>query len=262
MNKRIVTSIVEVYGSRNVLQQLVMQQLTLRYRRTMLGYLWTLVNPLLMISVMAIVFSSLFKADLKTFTISLFAAMIPWNFFSSVVMQSGTTFINNEGLIKKIYIPKLIFPFSIALALLIDSLLSFVALFAVILVIGGTLSWSLLFLPIGFALLFLFAMGIGIIMSIATVFFRDLQHIILIALQGLFLLTPILYKHDDLNGKIAWLVGMNPVTPFIALFRLPLIEGALPSVAVISQTVAISVSAMAVGLFIFIRQEKNIVFRL
>ncbi len=262
MNKRIVTSIVEVYGSRNVLQQLVMQQLTLRYRRTMLGYLWTLVNPLLMISVMAIVFSSLFKADLKTFTISLFAAMIPWNFFSSVVMQSGTTFINNEGLIKKIYIPKLIFPFSIALALLIDSLLSFVALFAVILVIGGTLSWSLLFLPIGFALLFLFAMGIGIIMSIATVFFRDLQHIILIALQGLFFLTPILYKHDDLNGKIAWLVGMNPVTPFIALFRLPLIEGALPSVAVISQTVAISVSAMAVGLFIFIRQEKNIVFRL
>jgi len=252
----------ELYGSRNVLSQLVTQQLILRYRRTALGYLWTLVNPLLMMSVMAVVFSTLFKADLKTFAVSLFAAMIPWNFFSSVVTQSGTSFINNEGLIKKIYLPKVIFPLSVTFALLIDSLLSFFALFAIILALGGTLSWSLLFLPISFVLLFLFSLGLGLIMSIATVFFRDLQHVILIAMQGLFFLTPILYKHDALAGEVAWLVGMNPVTPFIALFRAPLIEATLPSGNVLLQTVAISASAMAIGLFVFLRQEKKIVFRL
>jgi ABC-type polysaccharide/polyol phosphate export permease len=252
----------ELYGSRNVLSQLVAQQLILRYRRTALGYIWTLVNPLLMMSVMAVVFSTLFKADLKTFAVSLFAAMIPWNFFSSVVTQSGTSFINNEGLIKKIYLPKVIFPLSITFALLIDSLLSFLALFAIILALGGTLSWSLLFLPISFVFLFIFALGLGLIMSIATVFFRDLQHVILIAMQGLFFLTPILYKHDALAGKVAWLVGMNPVTPYIALFRAPLIEATLPSGNVLLQTVAISASAMAIGLFVFLRQEKNIVFRL
>lgn len=262
MNKKIVALILELYVSRNVLQQLVMQQLILRYRRTLLGYLWTLINPLMMMSVMAIVFSTLFKADIKFFAISLFAAMIPWNFFSSVVTQSGGAFINNEGLIKKIYLPKLIFPLSIALALLVDGLLSFFVLFVIILVIGGGVSWSLLFLPIGFALLFLFALGMGLIMSIATVFFRDLQHVILIAMQGLFFLTPILYKHEALTGEVAWLVGLNPVTPFITLFRAILIEAALPAFSVLLQTVAISVSAMAIGVFVFLRLEKKIVFRL
>ena len=252
----------ELYGSRHVLSQLVSQQLILRYRRTVLGYLWTLVNPLLMMSVMAVVFATLFKADLKTFAVFLFSAMIPWNFFSSVVTQSGTSFINNEGLIKKIYLPKAIFPLSIAFALLIDSALSFFALFAIIVMIGGSLSWAVLFIPVAYLLLFFFALGIGLIMSVATVFFRDLQHVILIAMQGLFFLTPILYKRDALAGKVSWLVDFNPVVPFIELFRAPLYQASLPSSNAILQTALLSLSAMAFGLFVFLRQEKKIVFRL
>jgi ABC-type polysaccharide/polyol phosphate export permease len=252
----------ELYSSRNVLLQLVRRQLMLRYRRTMLGYLWTLINPLLMMSVMALVFAALFKADLKTFAVFLFSGMIPWNFFSSVVTQSGTSFINNESLIKKIYLPKAIFPLSIAFALLIDSLLSFLALFAIILFIGGSLTWSVLFIPVAFLLLFFFAVGIGLIMSITTVFFRDLQYVILIAMQGLFFLTPILYKHEALAGKVAWLVGLNPVVPYIELFRAPLFQAALPATSVILQAAVISFSAMAIGLYVFLGQEKKIVFRL
>jgi len=252
----------ELYDSRNVLSQLVSQQLILRYRRTALGYFWTLINPLLMMSVMALVFATLFKADLKTFTVFLFAGMIPWNFFSSAVTQSGASFINNEGLIKKIYLPKIIFPLSIAFALLIDSALSFLALFVIILFIGGSLSWAVLFIPIAYVILFFFALGISLITSVATVFFRDLQHIILIAMQGLFFLTPILYKNDALAGKVAWLVGLNPVVPFIELFRAPLSQASLPSIIVILQAIGFSLSAMVIGLFIFLQQEKKIVFRL
>lgn len=252
----------ELYTSRNVLMQLVSQQLILRYRRTALGYLWTLVNPLLMMSVMALVFATLFKADLKSFAVFLFAGMIPWNFFSAVVTQSGVSFINNEGLIKKIYLPKAIFPLSISLALLIDSVLSFMALFAIILAIGGSLSWAALFIPIAYLLLFFFALGTGLIMSIATVFFRDLQHVILIAMQGLFFLTPILYKHDALSGRVSWLVDLNPVVPFIELFRAPLYQAALPDIGTILQATAISVSAMTIGLLVFLGQEKKIIFRL
>lgn len=262
MGKRIVTFFSELCSSRAVLRQLVIQQLILRYRRTMLGYLWTLINPLLMMTIMAVVFSTLFKADLRTFALSLFAAMIPWNFFNAVVTQSGAAFINNEGLIKKIYLPKILFPLSIASAALIDSALSFVALFFIILVLGGSFSWALLFLPISFTLLFLFAFGLGMIMSIATVFFRDLQHVILIVMQGLFFLTPIIYKPDSLTGKVAWLVNLNPVTPFIALFRLPLLDASLPSVAILLQASVISLASITLGLFVFLRQEKNIVFRL
>lgn len=256
------TFLIELYGSRNVLSQLVSQQLILRYRRTTLGFLWTLVNPLLMMSVMALVFATLFKADLKSFTVFLFAGMIPWNFFSAVVAQSGTSFINNEGLIKKIYLPKMIFPLSIAFALLIDSTLSFLALFAIIFVIGGSLSWAAIFIPVSYLLLFFFAFGIGLIMSVATVFFRDLQHLILIAMQGLFFLTPIFYKHDAVTGKIGWLISINPVVPFIDLFRAPLYLSKLPAASVVVHAAVLSLFAMSFGLFIFLRQEKKIVFRL
>jgi ABC-type polysaccharide/polyol phosphate export permease len=252
----------ELHGSRYVLSQLVSQQLILRYRRTVLGYLWTLINPLLMMSVMALVFATLLKADLKTFTVFLFAGMIPWNFFSSVVIQSGASFINNEGLIKKIYLPKVIFPLSTASALLIDSALSFLALFAIILILGGSLSWAVLFIPVAYLLLFFFALGIGLIISVATVFFRDLQHVVLIAMQGLFFLTPIFYTHDALAGNIAWLVGLNPVVPFIELFRAPLYLASVPGSGVIVQALLLSLSAIAIGLLIFLKQEKKIVFRL
>ena len=254
--------LMELYERRTVLWILVWQQLILRYRRTLLGYLWSLINPLMMMSVMAVVFASLFKADLKTFTVFLFTGMIPWNFFSAVVTQSSGTFINNEGLIKKIYLPKIIFPLSVCLSLLIDSILSFFALFLIILMIGGSLSWSVLFIPVAYFLLLIFSIGISLIMSVATVFFRDLQHIIVIAMQGLFFLTPIFYQRDAIAGRLHCLVDMNPITTFIELFRSPLYHAALPASFVILKAVAFALMAMTIGLFFFLKQEKKVVFRL
>lgn len=252
----------ELYDARVVLWKLAAQQLTLRYRRSALGFLWTLINPLAMMSFMAIVFSSLFKTDLKTFAVFLFSGMIAWNFFNSIVTQSSSSFLMNESLIKKIYLPKVIFPLSIAISALIDSVLSFISLFVIIIALGGTLSWALLFLPVSFFLLFIFSVGIGLLISIATVYFRDLQHILLIAIQGLFFLTPILYKPNSLGGKIGWLVSLNPVTPFIALFRIPLIDSTVPSVLIITQATCLALFAMGIGLLIFLRYEKQIVYRL
>ncbi len=211
---------------------------------------------------MAVVFSTLFKLDLKTFAIFLFAGMIPWNFFNAVVTQSGRAYIDNESLIKKIYLPKMIFPLSISLALLIDSLLSFVALFMLIIGLGGALSWPIIFLPVAFFLLFLFSFGMGLAMSIWTVYFRDLQHITLIAMQGIFFLSPVLYKKDLLTGSIGWVVGLNPINAFIELFRAPLYEASLPQGHVILQAVLLSVLSLAFGVFVFLRHEKRIIFRL
>ncbi|UUE10636.1 ABC transporter permease [Dickeya zeae] len=262
MNINVSTFLRELCSRFDVLSQLISQQLILRYRRTSLGFLWTLINPLLMMSVMSLVFSTLFKSDLKTFAIFLFSGMIPWNFFNSVVTQSGTAFINNEGLIKKIYLPKIIFPLSISCALVIDSVLSFFALFFIVIAIGGTFSWAILFIPVAFFLLFLFSLGVGLIMSIATLFFRDLQYVILIVMQGLFFLTPIIYKHDAFGGYIGFFIKLNPIVPFIELFRAPLCQAMLPSPMFILQSVVISFAAMIIGLFVFLYQEKNIVFRL
>lgn len=252
----------ELYSRRDVVYKLIAQQLILRYRRTALGYLWTLVSPLLMMCVMAVVFANLFKSDLKDFTVFLFAGMIPWTFFNAVVTLTGPTFINNESLIKKIYIPKIIFPLSVTSALLIDSLLSFAALFLIMLALGGSLSWALIFIPVSYVLLFIFAFGAGLTMSVATIFFRDLQHVIVIIMQGLFFLSPVLYKQGSITGVIGWITSLNPIIPFIELFRIPLYQSQLPPSGTILHASLLAIASLALGLYIFLRQEKKIIFRL
>ncbi len=258
----IILLIKEIFLFRNALKQMVSQNLILRYRRTVLGYFWTLLNPLLMMTVMAVVFANLFKVDLKTFTVFLFAGMIPWNFFNSAVSQSAGSFIANEGIIKKIYIPKLLFPLSTTIALFIDSLLAFVMLFFIILMLGGSLSWALFFLPIAFILIFIFALGLGVLLAIATVYFRDLQYLIIIGLQGLFFLTPIFYKTDDILGAVSWVINLNPVVPFISLFREPILNGQLPSHMIIIQAMLLSLASIIFGFFVFGKIQKKIVYRL
>jgi len=253
---------VEVISFREVLWQLTRQQIILRYRRTFLGYFWTLLNPILMMSVMAVVFATLFKQDLKTFTVFLFSGMIAWNCFNAIVVQSGKSFIANEGLIKKIYLPKLVFPLSVTLALVIDSLLSFIALFAIMLVLGGELSLALFFIPLAYILLVVFSFGIVLVMSVATVFFRDLQYVIGVIMQAWFFLTPLFYKPDALMGKVAWLIKLNPLTSFVELFRAPLYLGVLPSIDVVLHTFLLAVFSLVIGLIFFSRYEKKIIFRL
>jgi ABC-type polysaccharide/polyol phosphate export permease len=262
VNQKLRHMITEVFAARAVLVQLVRQLLILRYRRTMLGYFWTLINPLMMMTVTAVVFANLFKQDLRTFTIFMFAGMIPWNCFSSMVIQSTTAFINNEGLIKKIYLPKLLFPLSVCLALAIDSLLSLIALFAIMFIIGAEPSWSLLFLPIAYCLLFLFGFGIALVASVITVFFRDLQHVIVIAMQALFFLTPIIYEKKSFDGTIAFLLHINPVTPFVEMFRAPLRYGMMPDATTITHAAILSIISLVIGISFFLVQEKKIVFRL
>lgn len=260
--KRILGYLSELYEFRFVLHQLVRQQLTLRYRRTVFGYMWTLFNPLLMMSVTAVVFSTIFKMDLKTYAVFLFAGMIPFTYFSTSVTQSGQSLIGNEGLIKKIYIPKILFPLGISLAMLIDSVLTTAALFMIILAIGGKLTLALFFIPIAYILLFLFSFGIALILTISTVYFRDLQHVVGILMQALMFLTPIFYKPELLEGKVAWLIVLNPLTRFVDLFRSPIYQGVVPETTVVLQAALFAGLSLIAGLWFFRMHERRVAFRL
>lgn len=252
----------EVREYSGVLQQLVRQFLTLRYRRTALGYLWTLINPLLMMSVTAVVFATLFKLDLTTYAVFLFAGMVPWNFFSMTVTQSCSSFLQNEGLIKKIYLPKMIFPLSLAIGMLIDSVLALLALFVLVLVLGAPVTAALLFIPVAYLLLFIFVFGVALVASVATVFFRDLQYVVGVVMQAWFFLTPVMYKHDALTGKVAGLVALNPMSAFIDLFRAPLHLGQMPAGQSVAVAAAVAVCSLVLGVVVLLKHEKNVVFRL
>jgi ABC-type polysaccharide/polyol phosphate export permease len=119
-----------------------------------------------------------------------------------------------------------------------------------------------LFIPVAYVLLFVFALGIALFVSIATVFFRDLQHIILIAMQAWFFLTPIMYKNDALMGKVAWLVSFNPVVPFVDMFRAPLTQGVLPNSSTVLVCAGLAVTSIFLGFVFFLLKEKKIIFRL
>jgi ABC-type polysaccharide/polyol phosphate export permease len=128
--------------------------------------------------------------------------------------------------------------------------------------LGGSLSWALLFLPVSFVLMFIFSFGLGVAASVATVYFRDLQYVIMIGMQGLFFLTPIFYKKDDIFGGASWFINLNPVTPFISLFRDPILNGVMPEISVIIQTSIFSFLSFVIALMFFAWAEKKIIFRL
>jgi ABC-type polysaccharide/polyol phosphate export permease len=252
----------ELYEYRHVLTQLVTQQLLSRYRRTIFGYLWTILNPLMMMTVSAIVFSHIFRLGLRDYAIFLFSATVPWNFFSGCVVQAGSSIVSHEGLIKKIYIPKIIFPISTAVGSLLDSLFGLVALFVIAFAIGAHASFALLFLPVSFIIIFVFAVGLSLILSVLMVYFRDLQHLIGVLLQALFFLTPIMYQFEAVSPRLQQFIRYNPMLYFIELFRAPIYHSQLPGVHTIEFCVIFSSVALMAGLKIFRAYENKLIFRL
>lgn len=252
----------EIKVHRNVLAQLVRQQITLRYRRTFFGYLWTLFNPLLMMSVTAVVFSAIFQMDLKTYAVFLFAGVIAFNLFGTIVTQCGQSLVGNEQLIKKIYVPKFLFPLAVSITLLIDSLLMFLSLFFIIIIIGGKFSISLVGLFPAYILLYLFALGIGLVTSVVSVYFRDLLHIITILMQALVFLSPVYYKPDNLGAKVQVLIELNPLTQFIELFRSPIFGVTFPAIEFYFQAAAYAILSLSAGIWFFSKHEQRVTFRM
>lgn len=239
------------------------QYVVIRYKRTSLGYLWTLVNPIAMILVMTLVFSGLFGEDPLEFGFFVFSGMLVWNYINGVVMQASTCLIFNEGLIKKVSLPKILFPLVICIGLLIDFGMGLlVLLLAKVLTAGFTdLNRVLEILP-AIAILFLFGMGVSFIAAVATVYFRDLQYVLAIAMQGLFFLTPVIYKTKMINGVASIIIDANPITPLINLFRDVLYKGVSPEFNTWAVSASVSFFIFCAGLYLFRKLEKNVVFRL
>lgn len=245
-----------------VVNQLVKQHLILRYRRTIFGYLWTLINPLMMVTVMAVVFSNFNINKHSNYVIFLFSGMIPWIFFNTAISQSTTAFTSNESLIKKIYLPKLIFPVSTVIAYLIDSILCFFAFLVIMFITGESVGFEILFVLFSYILLLIFIFGIVLIVSVATVFFRDLQHIIIVFLQGLFFITPIIYDAEKLTGALKIIIKFNPLSTYISLFREPIYYNSIPNYYLIFNAVLLSFISLLLGLIVFSSCRRKIVFRL
>jgi ABC-2 type transport system permease protein/lipopolysaccharide transport system permease protein len=208
------------------------------------------------------IFSGLFEKNFWDYSLFLYAGMIPWLFFSNTLSQSSSSFISNEGLIKKIYIPKIIFPTSVAITTLIDSIPLYIILLLISIIVNQKMPISIIMMPVVLILLFIFTYGVSLLIAIGTVFFRDLQHIISIFLQGLFFLTPVIYESSKLGPKSDFLISLNPLSYFVNIFRTIIIKGEWPKLGDFLICVAYSILSITIGMVLFKKFQKKLVYRL
>ena len=252
----------ETYKFRTVLLQLIHQQITLRYRRTVFGFLWTLLNPLLNMAIIAVVFSMVMKFQVNDYAIFLFSGMIPWAIFSNSLNQSSSALIANESLFKKIYLPKQIFVISTVVTTLIDSLLSTACLFIIAFFLGANMTPALLMLPFSFLIFTIFVLGLSLILCIVSVYFRDAQYLVGVVIQALYFATPIIYPITAIPEKFHPVFTSNPLFYFLELFRQPIYNGDLPDSFTLLLCISISVLTLLVGIWFFSKNSAKIIFRL
>jgi ABC-type polysaccharide/polyol phosphate export permease len=244
-----------------VIQNMVVQELRVRYQRSMLGFLWTLLNPILMMATLTLVFSQLFGITRQRYAVYLFAGMVPWSFLNVSLLDCAYCIIINEGLIRKIYLPKLIFPLTRVLINLTTLVLSMVALFLLLKPLGARFSLPLMALPGVIVLFSAFTLGLGLIVATTNTFFRDCGHLVQVFLQAWYFATPIIYDLDQFKER-AELFWLNPAFPFIRLFQVIICDGQWPPLNLFLAAAGIATASLGVGYAAFKTHEDKFVFRL
>ncbi len=242
-----------------VVRNMVVQDLRVRYQRSVLGFFWTLLNPILMMTTMTLVFSQIFKMD--KYAIYLFAGMVPWNFLSGSLGDSAFCIIANEGLIRKIYLPKLIFPITRVLFNLTTFVLSLTALFILLVPLGARFSAPFVLLPVAIALLSLFVLGLGLIVATLNTFYRDCGHLVGVFLQAWYFATPIMYE-ASMFQKWQSRLWLNPAYSFIRIFQIIIRDGNWPPASLFLWAGVIALTSLGIGYGSFKSQENKMVFRL
>jgi ABC-2 type transport system permease protein/lipopolysaccharide transport system permease protein len=244
-----------------VVQNMAVQELRVRYQRSILGFFWTLLNPVLMMVILSWVFSQIVSKEIANYPLFLFAGMVPWSFLSVSLNECAVSIINNEALIRKIYLPKLVFPLARVLIALVTFVLSLCALFLLMWPLGARPALALLFLPVAIALLAMFTLGLGLIAATLNTFYRDCGHLIAVVLQAWYFATPILFPIQQF-GTAQWQMRLNPAFYFIELFHDVLYSGRWPRIGLVMSAAVIATLSMGIGYAIFKSQEDKMVFRL
>jgi len=240
----------------------VVNALRRRYQRSVLGFAWSLLSPLLMMVVLTTVFSILFKRDPKSYGIFLFTGMLPWQFISESIASSCTAITAAEGFMKKVYIPKIFFPLVNASTEFINFCLSLTSMIILALIVGMPLHWTVLLLPAAMVLTFAFVCGVSLAVSILTVYFRDFQHLVRVILTSFFYLIPIVYPLSMIPEKYQPIFACNPFTYFVMLYRALIYDGRVPSLYEWLMPAGIAFVSLIVGFYILMKREKDIIFRL
>ena len=244
-----------------LLFSLVKRDFVSRYRKSFLGVLWSLLNPLLTMIVMTIVFSQLFRFRIEHYPIYLLSGQLIMGYFSESTTRAMSSIICAEAIIKKVYVPKYIFPVSNVLSSLVNLLFSLVALFLVALVTGAPLHLTMLLMPIPIIYLFIFSLGVSMLLSCMAVFFRDLIYLYGVFLTLLTYLSAIFYPIDIIPVEFQPLMGLNPIYQFVSYFRSLVLHGVMPGLWTNAVCAGFALAALCCGTYVFMsKQDRYILY--
>ncbi|OGD20668.1 MAG: hypothetical protein A2W03_02805 [Candidatus Aminicenantes bacterium RBG_16_63_16] len=252
----------ELFEYRELVLNLTRVELKLRYRNSALGFLWTVLNPLFYLLILAVVFSKIVRFEIPHYPIFLFAGLTSWLMIQQTVTIATASIVNNQALIRRVYVPKLVFPVSNVLARFADHLILTAVLFVFMIIFGTPWTWALLLVPAVIILHFLFALGLSLLAAVADIRVRDVQHVVAILFQALFYVTPVFYSADIVPDKYRALFLANPFYYFVQSFRAPIYQGSLPAWNELGIAALLAAATFAAGFLIFIRKEKDFVFHL
>lgn len=257
-------AIKELYEYRQMIFSLVSKELRGRYKGSVLGFMWTFINPLLQLLVYTLVFSVIMRAGIEKYYIFLFVALVPWMFFSASLTGGANSVVASQDMVKKIYFPREVLPIAYVTSAFVNMILSFVVVFVVLVVTGyGINPIALLYMPIVMIVEYFLSLGIAMLSSALTVYFRDLQYILGIVAMAWQFLTPVMYSQEMVEEQLQghrlllriW--NLNPTTPIINAYRQILYYKKVPELETLASATVLGVVVCVIGYLVFRRMQRG-----
>lgn len=248
----------EIYDYRQMIFSLVRKDLRGRYKGSVLGFLWTFINPLMQLVIYTIVFSTILRSDIEKYYLFLFVALIPWIFFSSSLQGGATAVLSQKGMVTKIYFPREVLPIAYVTSCFVNMLYCFIIVFAVVIFSGVGINFkALLFLPLIMIIEYLMALGVALISSAVTVYFRDFEHILGLITMAWVYLTPVMYPLDIIPEKLRSIFLANPMTSIISAYRDILYYAKVPDISTLVSALVFGMGMMIIGFIVFTHLKKK-----
>ena len=254
---KIVEKIKEIYQYRHMLKTLVKQDITGRYKGSFFGFLWTLLNPLLMLCVYSVVFQFVFRSNIEHYSIYLFICLMPWNAFANTIAVGTTCVSNNASILKKVYFPREILPLAVVISNTIQYFFSAVIIFIALLVSGVGISWTALFLPVIVLAQAIFSLGLIMVLSAGNVYIRDVQYIMIPVMMIWMYACPILYSISMVPERFLKIYRLNPMTLIMEQYQNILYNKQMPDLSSLGVVYLVSIVMLIIGYLTFSKLQRR-----
>lgn len=252
-----VTVFKNLYQYRELLKTTIKKEIRGKYKNSFLGVLWSFLNPLLQIAVYAIVFPLILRNEQENYVVFLCCGLIPWTFFSAAVSRAAFTMVENGNILKKVYFPREILPISIVTSETVNFLISTVIIIAFAIFGGKGINGLIIFYPFILLAQYLLLIFIALVVSSISVYVRDLQHLIGVALQLLFYAAPIVYAPEAIPQDFQWILNINPMAYIINAYRDIFYNQTMPDISNILILIVIFAMLCVFGYIIFNKLQKG-----